>query len=315
MTELAVQTKAFDLSPQTFDQALTFSNYLADSDLVPKDFKGKPGNCLIAMQWGSELGLKPLQAMQNLAIINGRPSLWGDAVLALVLASPACEYVTETIDGDTSVCKAKRKGAPEQVRTFSDADAKAAGLLGKPGPWTQYKARMRQMRARAFCLRDVFADVLRGLPVAEELMDTPTEKFMGAADVVLPTTAAANVLPTWPDEQFAERLLTWKEAIIKGKTVEGVITFALTKGVLTDDQLAQIKALPAQIIKEAGQRQPEGRTGPGVVFAQVADAMTKAADMDALNDAASLIGAIDDKAQAQELNDMYDKRAAALTQE
>ena len=48
---------------QTFDQALTFSQYLADSDLVPKDFKGRPGNCLIAMQWGAELGLKPLQAL------------------------------------------------------------------------------------------------------------------------------------------------------------------------------------------------------------------------------------------------------------
>ena len=49
--EIAVkeQPKQFDLSPQTFEQALTFAGYLADSDLVPKDFKGKPGNCLIAM--------------------------------------------------------------------------------------------------------------------------------------------------------------------------------------------------------------------------------------------------------------------------
>ncbi len=66
----------FDLSPQTFEQALTFSKYLAESDLVPKDFKGRPGNCLVAIQWGAELGLKPLQAMQNLAVINGRPALW-----------------------------------------------------------------------------------------------------------------------------------------------------------------------------------------------------------------------------------------------
>ena len=60
----------FDLSPQTFEQALTFSNYLADSDMVPKDFKGKPGNCLVAIQWGMEIGLKPLQAMQNIAVIG-----------------------------------------------------------------------------------------------------------------------------------------------------------------------------------------------------------------------------------------------------
>ena len=96
--EITTQTKtaSFDLSPQTFEQALTFSQYLADSDMVPKDFKGKPGNCLVAIQWGMEIGLKPLQAMQNIAVINGRPSLWGDAVIALARNSPMCEYIVET---------------------------------------------------------------------------------------------------------------------------------------------------------------------------------------------------------------------------
>ena len=173
---LTTKTSTFDLSPQTFDQALTFSQYLADSDMVPKDYKGKPGNCLIAMQWGAEVGLKPLQALQNLAVINGRPALWGDSVIAIVRGSPLCEYVIETDDGQTAACKVKRRGEPEQIRTFSVDDARAAGLAGKQGPWTQFPKRMRQMRARAFALRDVFPDVLRGLPVAEEIMDTPTRR-------------------------------------------------------------------------------------------------------------------------------------------
>lgn len=182
-TALSVKPASqFDLSPQNFEQALTFSNYLAESELVPKDFKGKPGNCLIAMQWGAELGLKPLQALQNLAIINGRPALWGDAVIALVRSSHACEYVIEEDDGTTATCKVKRRGEPEQVRTFSMKDAALAGLAGKSGPWTQYPKRMRQMRARAFALRDVFPDVLKGMPVAEEVMDTP--KDMGPVQVV-----------------------------------------------------------------------------------------------------------------------------------
>ena len=43
VNELATTEKsAFDLSPRHFEQALTFSTYLADSDMVPKDFKGKP---------------------------------------------------------------------------------------------------------------------------------------------------------------------------------------------------------------------------------------------------------------------------------
>ena len=152
---LAPRGMGFDLSPQTFEQAMKFSHMLADSDLVPKDFKGKPGNCLIAMQWGAELGLKPMQAMQNLAVINGRPALWGDAVIALVRSSPLCEFVIETDDGNTATCRVKRRGEPEQVRTFSMDDARAAGLAGKQGPWAQYPQRMRQMRARAFALRDV----------------------------------------------------------------------------------------------------------------------------------------------------------------
>ncbi|MFP3381680.1 hypothetical protein SB767_35775, partial [Bacillus sp. SIMBA_069] len=78
---------------------------------------------------------------QNIAVINGRPSLWGDAVIGLVRASPLCEYVTETDDGETATCRVKRVGEEEQVRTFSMADAAQAGLKGKQGPWTQYPKR------------------------------------------------------------------------------------------------------------------------------------------------------------------------------
>lgn len=195
----------FDLSPQTFEQALKFSSMLADSDLVPKDFRGKPGNCLIAMQWGSELGLKPLQALSNIAVVNGRAALWGDAVIALVRSSPLCEYVQESDDGHTATCRAKRRGEPEQVVTFSMDDAKQAGLAGKQGPWTQYPKRMRQMRARAFALRDVFPDVLRGMPVAEEVMDTPIERNMGTrAAARRPATARAGKQPQQDNQPWDE---------------------------------------------------------------------------------------------------------------
>jgi len=255
-TELATRTTQFDLSPQTFEQALTFSNYLADSDLVPKDFKGKPANCLIAMQWGAELGLKPLQALQNLAIINGRPSLWGDAVIALVRGSALCESVIETDDGNTATCRVKRRGEAEQIRTFSMEDAKAAGLMGKQGPWSQYPKRMRQMRARAFALRDVFPDVLRGLPVAEELMDTPAERFMGAAEVVDPQKAA---LPGQSEEEFAKNMAIWSRVIKSGKKdVDGVLATVATVATLTEAQVAAIRNIPAELAKAAEAASTEG---------------------------------------------------------
>ena len=244
MNELATTEKsAFDLSPRNFEQALTFSTYLADSDMVPKDFKGKPGNCLIAMQWGAELGLKPLQALQNLAIINGRPSLWGDAVIALVRASPLCEFVIETDDGHAATCKVKRRGEPEQTRTFSMDDAKAAGLQGKQGPWSQYPKRMRQMRARAFALRDVFPDVLRGLPVAEEIMDIPPAvRDMGPVDEVRP--AAAPTLPPYSMADFEKNFGAWQRAVESGKkTASELLSMLQTKATFTEEQKAAILCL------------------------------------------------------------------------
>jgi hypothetical protein len=163
--------QSFSLSPRNIDEAMRFADLLSKASLVPKDFANNPGNILVAIQWGLELGLQPMQAMQNIAVINGRPSLWGDAVIALVKACPACEYVVEEISDDSATCRVKRAGEPEQSRTFSRADAKTAGLLGKQGPWSQYPKRMLQMRARSWALRDVFPDVLRGLAVAEEALD------------------------------------------------------------------------------------------------------------------------------------------------
>jgi hypothetical protein len=253
----------FDLSPQTFDQALTFAGYLADSDMVPKDFKGKPGNCLVAIQWGMEIGLKPLQAMQNIAVINGRPSLWGDAVIALVRSSPVCELVIETQTETMATCRVKRRGEPEQERTFSMAEAKAAGLIGKQGPWTQYPKRMMQMRARAFAMRDVFPDVLKGLPVAEEVMDMP--KDMGMAEMVreaaaqppAPAPAPRPALEAYPQDRFDANLPKWRELVQKGqKTTEQIMVMVSTRASLTADQQRAISQLDVIDVPETPAPQP-----------------------------------------------------------
>lgn len=177
MNELTIPQSS-DLSPRSLDEAMRLADVLANSTFVPKDCQGKPGNILVAIQWGMEIGLKPMQAMQNIAVINGRPSIWGDAALALVLASPVCEDVVEYYEGAGddygAVCIAKRKGKTDKINKFSIKDAKAAGLSGKQGPWTQYRDRMLKMRARAFSLRDQFTDVLKGIAITEEVMDYST---------------------------------------------------------------------------------------------------------------------------------------------
>ena len=176
--QLTIQDNNGFMVVNTLEDALKVSEIIARSSFCPKQFAGKPGDVLVCMQMGMELGLKPLQSLQNIAVINGRPSLWGDAMLAVCRKASNFEYVDESFDEKTktATCRAKRYNEPEVVRTFSEADARAAGLLGKQGVWSQYKNRMLSMRARGFCLRDTFADVLRGIITKEEAEDYPVEK-------------------------------------------------------------------------------------------------------------------------------------------
>jgi hypothetical protein len=162
-------------TPTNLTEAIALSKLIAGSELAPKDFKGKPANCLIAMQMGAEVGLAPMQALQNIAVISGRPSLWGDAALGVVQVHPDYEWHKEFKEGvgetRQAVFQIKRRGHEMYQVVFSVADAKKALLWGKQGPWQTSPDRMLQMRARGFGLRDKFADALRGLSIAEEVMD------------------------------------------------------------------------------------------------------------------------------------------------
>jgi hypothetical protein len=192
-------------APQTMTEAIDFSNMLSKSTMVPKAYQNKPEDVLVAVQWGYELGLAPLQALQNIATINGKPSVYGDAAMALVQNSPVCEDVKEYFEGEgtsnpIAVCVAKRKNRTEVISKYSVEDAKRAGLWNKQGPWTQYPKRMLQMRARGFALRDAFPDVLKGLITVEEAQDYPEDTPVAQA----PQIKHANPLDAIPSVSVSE---------------------------------------------------------------------------------------------------------------
>jgi hypothetical protein len=160
-----------------------------------------PEIALIRLQAGLELGLTPIWSLTNVMVVNGRPAVWGDALLGLVLNNKDCEDVIETFEGRegtedyTAVCEVHRKGRMPIKRKFSIADAKKSGLWGKSGPWITYPTRMLQMRARAWACRDSFADILRGLGVIEELNNITEPKQIQAVErpkLVLPDDEPAK---------------------------------------------------------------------------------------------------------------------------
>lgn len=159
---------------------------LSRSPFTPKALQGRPEFVFLAIKYGEGLGLDPFQALQGITVINGKPCLFGDSLLALCLPHGD---IQESFDEQKqmAVCTCRRQGKSPVVRTFSMEEAFQAGLVSfdknghalgrsKEGwtpnaPWGAYPKRMLQMRARGFALRDAFPDVLRGVISAEEASD------------------------------------------------------------------------------------------------------------------------------------------------
>ena len=172
--EIAFTEKGIQLN--TFEDLFRFSQAVAASGLAPKNMQ-KAETIMIAIQFGFEIGLTPMSALQNIAVINGVPTIYGDCAKALVLASEVCEYVKEYTSGSidentlTANCISKRKNGEELASSFSIKDAKLAGLWNNSPTWKKYPTRMLMFRARGFNLRDNFADILKGIKTAEEVSD------------------------------------------------------------------------------------------------------------------------------------------------
>ncbi|MDR5757873.1 hypothetical protein [Caballeronia sp. LZ035] len=321
-----------NLAPRTYDELMEFARMVASSGLAPKDYNGKPEACAVAMQWGNELGLKPMQSLQNIAVIGNRPSLWGDAVLALVTASPACKDVIEYFEHEgtadlTAVCIAQRHGKADKTQRFSLSDAQTAGLIGKD-VWQKYPPRMLQMRARGFALRDQFPDVLRGLPIAElvreaidmgqvEQVDPVTGEVIGSGSH---GTNGASAPPTSRGDSIKGKLrrvtlaqvikaiddATNAEALKAAGELASKLTDEDEKGRARSHYQAKLSAA-----KGKGRETKEGTKGepPSVSYAEVAAAMDAAerrGDRDALAAAADLISQVADDAQRKELSGMFD---------
>ena len=112
------------LAPASFSELVQFAQMAAKSQLVPKDYRNHPADIMLAVQLGSEVGLRPMQALQNIAVINGRPCVWGDALPALCKASPVYDDIIETWEHEddpdllTAVCIAKRHGSSPVTARF-----------------------------------------------------------------------------------------------------------------------------------------------------------------------------------------------------
>lgn len=172
------QNRSFGITPNGIDEAIRLAKIMASSGLMPKAIN-TPEAVFVAMQMGAEIGLSPMASVQNIAVINGKPGIYGDAALAVVRACGLLEEFKEWSEGErktpgwTFHCQVKRKGFDAIKGSYSWAEACEAGFdrADPLSPWKKWTARMMQFKARNFVMRDQFADILKGIRTVEENTD------------------------------------------------------------------------------------------------------------------------------------------------
>jgi len=200
---IAVGARGVEL--RTLDEMFRFAQAVVQAGLAPRGMD-TPQKVLVAIQWGAELGLSPMQSVQGLPIVNGRPRPEVAVALALVMGSGLLEQRHERWEGegDQRRCVAAlvRRGGMAVERSFSLAEAKRAGLTSKDN-WKHFPDRMLYARAMGHALNDLFPDVLRGVAPAG------SEDFIYDVD---PAPLADRLPPRRPAEQGPDPLLARLEA-------------------------------------------------------------------------------------------------------
>ena len=174
----------FSLVAGNFEEAMKIATMLAGSKLVPTQYQGHPEDVLIACSWGESLGLKPLSALNAIAVVNGRPQLFGDALKALIMKHGTIEEQWDDQNGVWTMI-AHRKGYPDVTWSYGYDDAIAAGHVSynpqnntfglgarKSDAWAKYTKRMCQLKCRNFVIRDAFPDVIQGIDIEGSDDDT-----------------------------------------------------------------------------------------------------------------------------------------------
>jgi hypothetical protein len=220
-TQLAKNKAGADMYlPSTKSEAFKLAESFCKSAFCPAAYRGKPADVYLAMAYGSQIGLNPLLAVQNIAVVNGKPTVYGDALTAIAQGHQETESYEDGYKEDgTAYCKVIRKGRTI-YREFSVEMAKRAGLWGK-NTWAQYPERMLLWRARGWAIRDAFADVLMGLWSVEEAVDGDIS--IHDRDVTPEGNSAAPQASHAPESLNTRKKADTLKSKIKGEKTEPVI--------------------------------------------------------------------------------------------
>lgn len=165
-----------------FEHAQRVAKMLASSDLVPASYKGNIQNTMIAMEMANRIGASPLMVMQNLSVIQGKPSWSSSFIIASINNSKRFTRLNFKLegDGDNYGCTAHandiKTGEYLEGPKVDWTMVKGEGWLGKAGSkWKTMPELMFRYRAAAFFGRLYTPDILMGMQTVEEVVDVTQE--------------------------------------------------------------------------------------------------------------------------------------------
>lgn len=189
-----------NLQPATLGELSTLAKHAAESAFFGAKTQSQ---ALLLMMAGKDLGLSYTQSLRAFHVIEGRPALSADGMVAVCLGRrDVCQYF-RTVESDDrhAMVETHRVGDPAPRRTaFTFEEAQRAGLVKEKGNWAKYPGRMCLARARSFLARDVYPDLLMGLYDPDELEAAPREVKPPMFRVVDSTRPSMSL------DQFSESL-------------------------------------------------------------------------------------------------------------
>jgi hypothetical protein len=194
------------VKPAEWNGIVAQAEALSRSEIVPKAFRNKPDDIVAVAMIGREVGLSPMMSMQYVNVIDGKPSMGAEAMVALVRGKGHTIRCVHLDDDGCEVYGKRCDTGDEMSFTFTRQHAEDAGLFeltrnGKKTPWHNYFRSMAWARAVSQLCRMLFPDVIMGISYVPEELGAEVDgegKVISnpAPSAVPPTMEAPTDVPT-----------------------------------------------------------------------------------------------------------------------
>lgn len=188
MTEIARRTNQQVVPHMSMNDKMQYAQALAQASLLPKQYQRNPGNVLLAVELGESLGIPPIQAINTVHVIEGKPSASSGLISALVRRAGH----TLRVKGDDQSATAEivRSDDPDFTYsvTWDMGRARNAGVTGKDN-WKKYPAAMLKARAITEVARDACQEALMGVQYTPEELGAVVDEEGNVVDQPGPRSA------------------------------------------------------------------------------------------------------------------------------